>query len=397
MLSRIRRSKRSIPLVDVDPQVAHANPFPIYRWLRLNAPVAYAQALDGLCMVTCWDDVVTVLKDDETYGSRVDQNPLPETLAGNLLFTDGQEHARARSAMQPPCQPRPASAFAESVVLADADDLIDGFEAEQRAELVDAYFEPVATRAVAKLIGLDDVPMVDLCRWFDVTGRYFTRKPLPPDADITNQEFDDAILGRLPRLTAEPDSSLISTMLDWRDERGGLSEQQLLANAKVFAAAGQHELRDLAAHALLGLLSRPEQLAELRADVSLANAAIEEAARWASPVGMVPRVATRPTRLAGLRIPVGAILGAVVASANRDENRWTDGSRFDLHRDEGMHMGFASGTHFCLGAWLARASGAVALSRVVERLPELRLTDGEKPVVTGWRFREVARLPVTWG
>jgi cytochrome P450 len=306
MLSRLRRSNPSIPLVDVDQQVAHANPYPIYRWLRLNAPVAYAQGLDGLCMVTCWDDVVTVLKDDETYSSRVDQYPLPETLVGNLLFLDGHEHARVRSAMQPPCQPRPAGTFAESVVLADADDLIDGFEAEQQAELVDAYFEPLATRAVAKIIGLDDVPMDDLCRWFEVTGRHFTRKPLPDDADVTNQEFDDAILGRLPGLTAEPDSSLVSTMLDWHDERGGLSEQQLLANAKLFAAAGQHELRDLAAHALLGLLSRPEQLAELRADISLAKPAIEEAARWASPVGMVPRVATRPTRLAGVRIPVGA-------------------------------------------------------------------------------------------
>lgn len=397
MLSRVWGSKRSVPVVDVVPEVAHANPFPIYRWLRENEPVAYAPALDGFCLVTRWDDVVTVLKDDETYSSLVDQFPMPETLTGSLLFSDGEPHARARSAMQAPCQPRPANAFAESVVLADADELIDGFEADREAELVDSYFEPLATQAVAKLLGFEDVPISDLRRWFDHTARHFTRKPLPPDADVTNQEIDDAILERLRALAGEPDSSLLSTMLHWQDGGGGLNEQQLLANAKVFAAAGVHELRDLVAHALLGLLSRPEQLAELRADPTLAKAAIEEAARWASPVGMVPRVTTRPTRLASVRIESGAHLAAVVASANRDERHWTEGSAFDLHRDEGMHLAYASGIHFCLGAWLARAAGAVALNRVVERLPELRLKPGEKPEVTGWRFREVARLFATWG
>jgi len=375
---------------------AHANPYPVYRWLRENEPVAHAPALDGYCLVTRWDDVMTVLKDDETYSSQADESRMPETLTGSLLFSDGEPHARFRSAMQAPCQPRPATEFADSVVLADADGLLDVLEAARVAELVASYFEPLATQAVAKLLGFGDVPISDLRRWFDATARHFTWKPLPPEADATNQEIDDAILERLRTPTAGSDPSLLATMHHWQDASGGLTEQHLLANAKIFAAAGWHELRDLGAHALLGLLNRPEQLAELRADPSLAKAAIEEAARWASPVGMVPRLTTSPTKLGGVRVGANVRLAAVVASANRDEKRWNDGSTFDLHRDEGMHLAYASGIHFCLGAWLARAAGAVALSRVVERLPELRLPPGEKPVVTGWRFREVVRLPAAW-
>jgi cytochrome P450 len=396
MRTRSWRSKRSLPLVNVVPEVAHANPYPIYRWLRENEPVALAPALDGFCLVTRWDDVETVLKDDETYSSRVDIVTMPESLVGNLLLTDGKQHARARASMQAPCRPRPANAFADSVVLADADELIDGFEADREAELVDSFFEPLATQVVAKLLGLEDVPLADLRRWFDHTARHFTWETLPPEAYLSNQEFDDAILERLRRLAVEPDSSLLSTMLHWQDDGGELGEQQLLANAKAFAAAGWHEFRDLVAHALLGLLSRPEQLAELRTDPSLAKGAIEEAARWGTPVGMVPRITTSPTRLAGVRLPAGARLAAVIASANRDEKRWTDGGRFDLHRDEGMHLAFASGAHFCLGAWLARAAGAIVLNRVIERLPELRLKPGEPPVVTGWRFRVMRRLYAVW-
>ena len=83
-------------------------------------------------------------------------------------------------------------------------------------------------------------------------------------------------------------------------------------------------------------------------------------------------------------------------SANRDEKRWTDGDRFDIDRDEGMHVGFASGIHFCIGAWHSRSAAAVALSRLLERLPRLALDRSDRLIVTGWRFRDVRRLPVVW-
>jgi cytochrome P450 len=157
-----------------------------------------------------------------------------------------------------------------------------------------------------------------------------------------------------------------------------------------------HELSDLVAHALIGLLSRPEQLAEVLEDPALARPAVEEAARWSSPVGMAPRLAVEATEIAGVRIPAGAIVAAVVASANRDERRWTEPARFDLHRDEGMHLAYATGAHFCLGAWVARAASALALQRLVTRLPKVRLEDGDNLGVTGWRFRDVRRLHVAW-
>ena len=403
MISRPSITRRNRPIADVSDATLHVNPYPAYRELRQKTPVAYAPALrhnasspNSYWLVTRWDDVVTVLKDDAIYASPTEPAGMPPTFAKGLLYLDGAEHARIRSAMQPACQPRLAGSLADSVVGEIVDGLIDGMEGAGEAELVELFFEPLAVAAMAKLMGLEDVSADDLHRWIDHLGPYFTGEALPSGGEITHREMDDALRANLERLAGEPDSSLLSSMLSAHHEAGPLTEQETLANAKVFAAAGMHELSDVLAHTLLGLLSRPEQLAELRDDPGLARSAIEEGARWASPVGMVPRKTTIASELAGVRIPSGALISAVIASANRDERRFTNGATFDLHRDEGMHLGFASGIHFCLGAWFVRAVGAVVLGRLVERLPGLRLQPGAKLIVNGWRFREVHHLPAAW-
>ena len=384
-------------VVDISPAIMDANPYPVYRWLRQDAPVAVAPALYGYCLITRWKDVEAVLKDDERFSAQAEQPPdAPVNLRGSILFLDGEEHARLRSFMQPACQPRPVKDFAESIVAATADELIDGFEASRRADLVDRFFEPLATTAVAKLLGLEHPSTAEFRRLFRPIAHYFKGDVLPRETHTASEQIDQHVLANLRRLVREPNASVLSTMLRPRDGGRPLSETEILTNVKVFAAAGVHELRDLMAHTLLGLLSRPEQLDELSFDLSRAKAAIEEGARWASPVGMVPRVTASDVELAGVHIPAGTHLAVGIASANRDERRWSDPGRFDLHRDEGAHLAYASGVHFCLGAWLARAAGALALQRLVERLPDLRLDQNESLSVTGWRFRVVNDLHATW-
>src|SRR5262249_52596008 len=127
-----------------------------------------------------------------------------------------------------------------------------------------------------------------------------------------------------------------------------------------------------------------------------AKAAVEEAGRWGCPVGMIPRVTTAAAELAGVRIPRGAYVSAVIASANRDEQRFSGADRFDLHRDEGMHLAFGTGSHFCPGAWIGREAAAITIRRLLQRLPRLRLKEGDRLIVTGWRLRDVRRLSVSW-
>src|SRR5262249_28088562 len=288
-------------------------------------------------------------KDEVTFRAPPEPPDAPETLRGTVFLTEGLEHDRVRAAALPVCRPRVAGTFAEEVVVPLVDELIDAIEPDRSAELVDSIFEPLSALAMARFIGIGEVPVLELRAWFDYIGSYFTGEIVPSASELDDQ-IDAVLLNRLRR-SSPHDGTLLSTLSTWQDDTGPLDENRILANAKVFGNAGMHELAGLLGHAVLGLLSRPGQLAELRADGSLAKAAVEEAGRWGCPVGMIPRITTREAELAGVRIPAGAFVSAVIASANRDEERFTAGDKFDLHRDEGMHLAFGTGSHFCPGAW----------------------------------------------
>jgi hypothetical protein len=401
MLSRLAVRRRR-PVVDIGPLDLYANPYPIYRRLRQETPIAYAPALrhyaglpDAYWLVSRWDDVVQVLKDDETFASTPEPDDLPVTFRAALPQLDGDRHAQVRSVMQPICTPRRAGGLAQEFVRATADSLVDEFEPLDGTDLVDAYLEPLAALTIARLLGLSDVPPDRLRTWFDHLGAYFVGELFPRDADL-DREIDEELLGGLRRSEEQPDGSLLAAMAAAPAGGVSLTHDEMLGNAKFFAAAGVHELCDLVAHTLVGLFTRPEQLSDVRADPALAKAAVEEGARWSSPVGMVPRATTLPVQLAGVRLPRGAYVAALIGSANRDEAHWTEPATFDLHRDEGMHLAYASGAHFCIGAWVARAAGTVALERLLERLPRIRLNPDDRLIVTGWRFRDVRRLPARW-
>jgi cytochrome P450 len=392
VVGRLWTRRRQPPTVDLSPDSLHVNPYPSYRWLRENAPIAHIPALEGRWLVTRWDETEQILKDDDLFRTPTDEPPEElRTMGGSILFLDGVEHSRIRSAMQPAGQPRRASAFAGTAVVASADALLDTLEPLGEADLIDRFFEPLAAVTIRRLVGLDEIPVDELRRWLDPLASYFRGEPVHAHTPEANARLDDAFRARLWMADADSEPALLDIMRE-----AGLVEDEILRSAKVFAVAGMHELRDLMAHTLLGLLRQPEQLAQLRADPSLARAAVEEGARWGSPVGMVSRVPASDVELNGVRVPAGTVVSTIIASANRDEARWTEPDRFDLHRDEGMHLGFASGVHFCLGAWIARAGGAVALQRLLERLPRLRLQAGRGLMVSGWRFRVVHRLPATW-
>ena len=174
-----------------------------------------------------------------------------------------------------------------------------------------------------------------------------------------------------------------------------MTREEIVANTKLMLSGGLQEPRDLIALTLWALLSNPEQFDEVRADRTLVKPAVEETLRWAGPVGTSTRQATdgRP-RSRGSSCDAGALIGAVLSSANRDPRRFTDPDRFDIHRKEGAHLAFAAGTHFCLGAWFGRHLARVSLDILLDRLPDLRLDPG----APGRRCRDgsSARRIRTW-
>ena len=175
-----------------------------------------------------------------------------------------------------------------------------------------------------------------------------------------------------------------------------LTVEEICSNLKVMLVGGMQEPGDAVGIGLWALLSHPDQADEVRADPdTLIRPASEEGLRWHSPVGTSTRQATRPATLAGVDLEEGALIAAVVSSANRDERHWTDPDRYDIHR-KGAHLAFATGTHHCVGAWLARAEIRTAFRALFERLPKLRLDDHHPIELHGWEFRGPKHLHVRW-
>jgi cytochrome P450 len=143
------------------------------------------------------------------------------------------------------------------------------------------------------------------------------------------------------------------------------------------------------------LLEHPDQLDAVRADRTLVPRAVEEALRWESPVQFAAREANEDTEIAGVPIPKGSGVTSVLGSANRDESRWPDPDRFDIHREPHGIVAFGEGAHLCLGAHLARLEAQVCLNAVLDRLDDLRLDPaGDDPHWVGWAFRSPTSVPV---
>jgi cytochrome P450 PksS len=187
---------------------------------------------------------------------------------------------------------------------------------------------------------------------------------------------------------------------DFEQAGDTLSEDELLAMVMLLLIAGHETTVNLIGNGTLALLQHPDQLERLRQSPALLRPAVEELLRYGNPVDMATERYTREeVTLAGVTIPRGAMVFAVIASANRDERQFTRPDALDITREPNKHLAFGLGAHFCLGAPLARLEGQLALGALLRRLPELRLA--VEPGALRWRpglvLRGLEALPVTFG
>jgi cytochrome P450 len=375
------------------------DPYPIYAVLREDEPVSWVPAV-GLWLVTRHEDVRNVDLTPEVFTAATTPSTLNRTMGVNMLGMEGPEQAWLRAITETPFRPRDVEERTQGMIPRLAEDLIDGFAADGEADLFRAYADPMSVQSLCFMLGLQDVPWQDILRWNEGLMQGLANFEGDPakqaPADDASSALGAAIGEVLDRLEADPDGSVLSWMLHHEQDGRRMTRDQIVANTKLMLSGGLQEPRDVIALTLWALGTHPDQLEEVRGDRSLVKAAVEETLRWAGPVGTSTRQTTRATELAGVPLEDGALLGAVLSSANRDPRRWADPDRFDVHRKEGAHLAFAIGTHFCLGAWFGRYLSRVSLDLLLDRLPGLRL-DPDRPVtLNGWEFRAPDSLWVRW-
>lgn len=401
----------SLPKVNIASREFKANPYPFYAQLRAEAPVYRTVLPDKqpAWLITRYDDVVMVLKDDQRFTkdrkaamSAVQLAKTPwmpamfKPLSRTILDTDGAEHTRLRGLIHKAFTPHLIEQMRERVRVL-ANQFLDAAEQRGNIDLIRDYALPIPLTLIAEILGIPEKDRMKFHGW----TKTFIALTANENALIWGLPQLLAMLSYLKRTfkdrRANPQKDLITALVLAEDAGERLTEDELLAMVVVLLIAGHETTVNLIGSGALALLENPDQMRLLRQKPELIKNAIEELLRYVSPVEQATeRYAREEVTLHGFTIPKGEMVLAVIASANRDGGQFADPDRLDLARENIKHLAFGLGSHYCVGAPLARLEGQIALQTLVERMPKLGLA---KPAgALRWRpgltVRGLEALPV---
>jgi cytochrome P450 PksS len=405
-------SRSAYDSVNIASPAFKANPFPFYARLRAESPVhrMTLPTAESAWLITRYDDVVAVLKDDRLVkdpsnamspGQLANQRwfrKVFKPLKRNMLNRDPPDHTRLRGLVKA-FSPKLIEQMRGRIETL-TNELLDGVQLRNggRMDLIRDFALPLPATVIAELLG---VPVEDRHAFHRGT-----------DAIIKAGASSWGMVAAIPsawwliryirklvkKRRADPRDDLVSVLAQPEEAGDMLSEDELIAMVFLLLVAGHETTVNLIGNGTLALLENSDQMEKLRGDPALIKPAVEELLRYTSPVEMATERYTREdVTIAGVTIPRGEMVFAVLASANRDERQFDDPDRLDITREPNKHVAFGLGPHFCLGAPLARLEGQIAINPQLRRAPDLRLASG--PNGARWRrgllLRGLESLPVT--
>ncbi len=375
------------------------DPYPIYARLRAEQPVAWVPAV-GLWLVTRADDVEFVTTHPELFCAKVDATPLDRSFGGPTILTvDGEQHLDLRRSLDAAYKPRVVASYIDDLVTPIAQAALDALRADGRrsAELMAAYFEPISVLSLGAVLGLGHLSAATLQDWFHGLAMGAINFEGDPEKQRINDEtavrIDAELRPLMERLQRDPDGSTIASMLTVERMR---TIEEVLPSLKVIILGGMQEPGHGAGSCLYGLLADEDQWRLIRDEPERWDDAVHEGLRWVAPIGTQTRQAVTDVEVGGAVIPAGAPVGAVVASACRDEREFDEPDRFDIRRPRKPNAAFGYGPHFCAGHAFARGQERIALEMLVSALPDIELDPAHEVQFRGWEFRAPASLHVRW-
>lgn len=352
------------------------NPFPMFARLREEAPLYYNAEHDFYAL-SRFDDVNKAVIDHETFISG--RGALLEIIKsgmeippGTLIFEDPPIHNIHRNLLSRLFTPRKVAAL-EPQIREFTRRCLDPLVGSGRFDFVNDLGEQMPMRVIGMLLG---IPEQDQESVRDGTFNSLLTEEGKPMEVATHQivrgdEFAEYIDWRVDHPSDDIMTDLLNAEFD--DEFGvrrKLTREELLTYVSVVAAAGNETTSRLIGWTGKVLGEHPEQRRIVREDRALLANTIDEVLRF-EPTGLhTARYVTKDVEFYGTTVPAGSAILLVMGSANHDERRFTDPESFNVRRNEGQHISFGFGTHFCLGASLARMEGRIALDEVLNRFPD---------------------------
>ncbi len=406
-------SAKSLVAVDVTDATFKANPFPFYAQLRAEAPVFPVQVKlpikQRAWLITRYDDVLSVLKDERFAKDRRNamtpeqlrklpwMPPMFKPLEHNMLDLDSPDHTRLRALVHKAFTPRLIEQMREQIQ-ALTNELLDRAEPKGGMDLIADFALPLPLTMIGRILGVPAEDNRKFHRWSKTVisgGTNGNLLVLIPSI----MSFIGYMKKLIKQRRADPKDDLVTALVQAKDGSDQLSEDEILAMIFILLVAGHETTVNLIGSGSLALLEHPDQLAKLRSEPTLIKTAIEELVRFVCPVEMATeRYAREDITIAETIIPRGELVMAVIGSANRDANYFDHPDSLDIARKNNKHLSFGHGAHYCLGASLARLEGQIAISTLLQRMPDLRLSIA--PDQLHWRgtfvLRGLEALPVSF-
>ncbi|MCX4513942.1 cytochrome P450 [Streptomyces sp. NBC_01619] len=387
------------------------NPHPVYAHLRDTAPVCPMKPPHGIetYLITRYEDARAALSDPrlskDMYGAMDAYRRIfgdsSVALDDNMLNSDAPKHTRLRKLVNSEFTPRRVEALRPKIQDI-VGKLLDACPTREPVDLLPAFAFPLPITVICELLGVppeERSVMQRLSTTVAQTGFSEESKRAQQKAEEDLHAYFTELIARKRR---SPGEDLLSALTEAQDKDGGLTENELVSTAFLLMFAGHKTTAYLIGNAVYHFLANPAQLRAVQENPELVGPAVDELVRYDGSVESATfRFATEDLEISGTRIPKGALVQIALLSANRDPLKFDSPDEFDVTRPgnaQSAHLGFGHGSHYCLGAPLARLEMQLALTGLFSRFPRIAPADpsaGPKWMEVPFpAFRGLVELPV---
>lgn len=385
--------------------------YEIYKESRKKQPILFVNQVEigKEWLITRYEDALPLLKDNRlkkdwtnVFSQDIKNMYLSvdnsDHLTTHMLNSDPPNHSRLRSLVQKAFTPKMIAQLDKRIERI-ADDLISDIERKGTLNLVDDYSFPLPIIVISEMLG---IPKEDQAKFRIWSHAVIASPETPEEIKETEKQLSEFItyLQYLVDIKRkEPKEDLVSALILAESEGHKLSARELYSMIMLLIVAGHETTVNLITNTVLALLENPNQLQLLKDNPKLIDSAIEEGLRYYSPVEVTTaRWAAEPFQIHHQTIQKGDMVIIALASANRDETVFENPEIFDITRENNRHIAFGHGSHFCLGAPLARLEAKIAITTLFNRMPELQIKGNREEIKWqgNYLMRSLEELPLTF-
>ncbi|MEC3439805.1 cytochrome P450 [Bacillus cereus] len=385
--------------------------YEIYKESRKKQPILFVNQVEigKEWLITRYEDALPLLKDNRlkkdwtnVFSQDIKNMYLSvdnsDHLTTHMLNSDPPNHSRLRYLVQKAFTPKMIAQLDKRIEKI-ADDLISDIERKGTLNLVDDYSFPLPIIVISEMLG---IPKEDQAKFRIWSHAVIASPETPEEIKETEKQLSEFItyLQYLVDIKRkEPKEDLVSALILAESEGHKLSARELYSMIMLLIVAGHETTVNLITNTVLALLENPNQLQLLKDNPKLIDSAIEEGLRYYSPVEVTTaRWAAEPFQIHDRTIEKGDMVVIALASANRDETVFENPEVFDITRENNRHIAFGHGSHFCLGAPLARLEAKIAITTLFNRMPELQIKGNREEIKWqgNYLMRSLEELPLTF-